>query len=344
MNLPSSAHRRYNPLKDEWVIVAPQRLERPWKGEEEKPAGLHSRPNEKANPLQPGARRSSGLVNPDYEQTFWFVNDFPALDGRTPTGADKEEAQQDSLFRTQPALGVCRVLCYHRCCEKHFASMSIEEIVRVIDCWVEQLKTLSPDYNWVQIFENRGAAVGCSNTHPHGQVWATKYLPNIPSVMNNCQKKYHRERNSCMLLDYAKREIADGRRTVLTNSHWLIVVPFWAVWPFETMLLPLRHVTQLTELTDEEKKSLADALGSLLRIYDGLFGTPFPYSMGWYCAPTGRYLSDDMSHWQLHAVFLPPLLRSATIKKFMAGFELLCEPQRDLTPETAAERLRAVVV
>uniref|UniRef100_A0A5S6Q4G5 Galactose-1-phosphate uridylyltransferase n=1 Tax=Trichuris muris TaxID=70415 RepID=A0A5S6Q4G5_TRIMR len=340
LNLPGGPHRRYNPLKDEWVIVAPQRLQRPWKGEEQRADALQPRPNDNSNALLPRTQRSSGIVNPDYEQTFCFANDFPALDGQTLLFTNEEDMQHDPLFRTEPAPGACLVLCYHRCSEKHFASMSSQEIEKVVDCWIEQLKTLSADHDWVQIFENRGAAVGCSNGHPHGQVWATKFLPNIPSVMNLCQKKYHYANNGCLLVDYAKKEMADGTRTVLTNDHWLIVVPFWAVWPFETMLLPRRHVLRLTDLTDDEKTSLSDALGRLLRIYDGLFETPFPYSMGWYGAPTGRYLHEDMNHWQLHAVFLPPLLRSATVKKFMAGFELLCEPQRDLTPESAAQRLR----
>lgn len=328
-------HRRFNPLKHDWVVVSPHRTKRPWLGQMEKTSPDQRPAHDPACYLCPGNRRAGEEVNPNYDSTFVFNNDFSAL---LPGGPDFAP-EADELLRAQPVQGECRVICFSPRHDLSLAEMSAAEIRKVIDVWAAQAAELGRQYRWIQIFENKGAVMGCSNPHPHGQIWAGNFLPNEAATEDASQKAYHQKHGSPLLLDYSQKEITAGLRVVVQNQHWLAVVPFWAVWPYEILLLPLRHVRKLPELTDIEKASLADVLSALLIRYDNLFETSFPYSMGWHGAPYG---DDNDSHWQLHAHFYPPLLRSATVKKFLVGYEMLAEAQRDLTPEYAADRLRSL--
>jgi UDPglucose--hexose-1-phosphate uridylyltransferase len=328
-------HRRYNPLTGEWVLVSPQRTQRPWQGRVE-PAPPETRPAyDPGCYLCPGNTRAGGVRNPDYQSTFVFTNDFAAL---LPDAPPAPEAGHP-LLRLESQPGTCRVVCFSPRHDLTLPEMPVADIRRVVDVWAEQVEELGGRYRWVQVFENKGELMGCSNPHPHGQIWAGDGLPNEPAKEERAQRNYFEQYGSPLLLDYANLEAGRGERVVVENADWLVVVPFWAVWPFETLLLPRRHVTHLPGLGEAERDALADILKRLLTRYDNLFQTEFPYSMGWHAAPTD---GGEYPHWQLHAHFYPPLLRSATVKKFMVGYEMLGEPQRDLTAEQAAERLRAV--
>ena len=327
-------HRRYNPLKDEWVLVSPHRNKRPWQGQTEETAA-ESKPAHDPNCfLCPGNTRVNGVVNPHYEGPFVFANDFPALLSDTPKG----DSGNDPLFRAETARGTARVICFSERHDLTLPELPRAGIRRVVDLWAEQLAELGKNHAWVAIFENKGAVMGCSNPHPHGQIWASDFIPNEVAREDLCQRTYLAENGERLLVAYAARESSDGARTVVENDHWIAVVPYWAIWPFETMVLPKRHVLRLTDLTGVERDALADGLQRLCTRYDNLFKTEFPYTMGWHGAPM---TAGDHGHWQLHAHFYPPLLRSATVRKFMVGYEMLSEAQRDLTAETAAERLRA---
>ncbi len=337
MSIFTNPHRRLNALSGEWVLVSPHRTQRPWLGQQE--AGSPS-----ARPaydpqcyLCPGNRRASGETNPDYAQTFVFENDFAALLPESPG----LPAPDVGLFHAESVGGICRVLCFSPRHDLSLAQMTTEEIGIVIDVWAAQAEELGARYRWVQIFENKGEAMGCSNPHPHGQIWAGDWLPQLPALEDLRQREYFNAKGRPLLVDYLAGEIARGERIVEQNEHFIALVPWWALWPFELLLLPCRHVLALSALGGAERHSLAEILGRVLRRYDGLFGTSFPYSMGWHAAPG---LEGDQSHWQLHAHFYPPLLRSATVKKFMVGYEMLAEPQRDLTPEQAAAQLREVKI
>ncbi|XP_069780193.1 galactose-1-phosphate uridylyltransferase isoform X2 [Narcine bancroftii] len=271
-----------------------------------------------------------------YESTYVFDNDFPSLQPDAPDPGVSEHP----LFQAKAAKGICKVMCFHPHSDITLPLMSISEIRTVIDRWAELMEELGPAYDWVQIFENKGAMMGCSNPHPHCQVWASNYLPNEPRIADRTQQEYYRKHGVPMLVEYAKLESQKKERIVVENEEWLVIVPYWATWPFQTLLLPKRHVLHLQDLSDKERSGLASIMKRLLIKYDNLFEVSFPYSMGWHGAPSGHFLLDDKCHWQLHAHYYPPLLRSATIKKFMVGYELLAQAQRDLTPEQAAERLR----
>lgn len=326
-------HHRVNPLTGELVLVSPHRMKRPWQGQVEKPAP-DIRPTHDPNCyLCPGNERAGGVRNPNYDETFAFTNDFSALLPDVPAVGEPS----DPLLLTEAVRGTCRVICFSPRHDMTLPEMDILEIRRVINTWAVQTTELGQTYRWVQVFENKGAVMGCSNPHPHGQIWALDTLPNEPSKEDVNQLRYWREKGRSLLLDYAQLEAEKQERIVVKNSHWLAVVPFWAVWPFEILLMPRRHVLRLPDLEDGERNALADILKRLLIKYDNLFETSFPYSMGWHGAPCDEVNND---HWQLHAHFYPPLLRSATIKKFMVGFEMLGEAQRDLTAEQAAQRLR----
>jgi UDPglucose--hexose-1-phosphate uridylyltransferase len=326
-------HRRYNPLLGQWILVSPHRTKRPWLGQVERVAPDQRPQYDPQCYLCPGNKRAGNAVNPPYTSTLVFVNDFSALLPDAPT----ETTVKEDLFLVQPVRGECRVICFSPRHDLTLAQMEVPDIRRVVDVWADQVTELGRDYRWVQLFENKGAVMGCSNPHPHGQVWAGSALPNEPAAEDQNQRQYHQQRHAPFLLDVARREQDKEARVVLQNEHWLVVVPFWAIWPFETLLLPRRHVLRLPDLSADERNSLAEIMRRLLIRYDNLFETSFPYSMGWHGAPTD---DGNYSHWQLHAHFYPPLLRSATVKKFMVGYELLAEAQRDLTAEQAAQRLR----
>lgn len=325
-------HRRYNPLADEWVLVSPHRTQRPWLGAEEsapKETRVHYDPT---CYLCPGNERAGGVRNPDYDSTFVFRNDYAALLPGLVGGATAPE----DFLKCRPVAGECRVLCFSPRHDLTLSGMEQGQIENVIDMWGRQLADLGGHYAWVQIFENHGAAMGASNPHPHGQVWATGELPTLPAREDACQKRYLAEHGRPLLLDYLDRELESGERIVLRTEHWVWLVPFWATWPFEVLLIPTRLTPTLLGLSDAQATDLARVLNAGLAGYDCLFDVDFPYSMGWHCPPT------PVAHWQLHAHFYPPLLRSATVRKHMVGFEMLGEPQRDITPEQAAERLRSV--
>ncbi|MCA9969387.1 MAG: UDP-glucose--hexose-1-phosphate uridylyltransferase [Anaerolineales bacterium] len=327
-------HRRLNPLTGEWVQVSPHRMKRPWQGQVEK-APPDTRPAyDPGCYLCPGNARAGGHQNPAYDSTFVFDNDFAALLPDVPPAPAAHP-----LLQTQASRGVCRVICFSPRHDLTLPRMPLPAIRQVVDVWAAQTAELGQTYRWVQLFENKGAIMGCSNPHPHGQIWALDHLPNEPATEDAAQRAYWAENGRVLLCDYAALELARPERLVLANDHWLAVVPYWAVWPFELLLLPRRHVLRLPDLADAERDALAAILKRLLTRYDNLFGTSFPYSMGWHGAP---YAADSQAHWQLHAHFYPPLLRSATVKKFMVGFEMLGEAQRDLTAEQAAARLRAL--
>jgi len=335
--LETSSHRRLNPLTGEWVLVSPHRSDRPWMGQTEKATQAEAPAYDPQCYLCPGNHRAHGAVNPQYRQTFVFDNDFPALQ----PAVSPDKIDRDKLMVAEAERGVCRVICFSPRHDLTLARMAVEDIERVVRVWGEQYRSLGAidGINAVQIFENRGDMMGASNPHPHCQVWATATPPNEIAKELAMQSAYWRRRGSPLLVDYLRLERGARERIVFENQHFTVVVPFWAIWPFETMVLPHRHVGAIDELTAAEATALAAALRELTIRYDNLFETAFPYSMGFHQRPTD---GEAHAEWQLHAHFYPPLLRSATVRKFMVGFELLGSPQRDITAESAAQRLRAV--
>lgn len=329
-------HRRYNPLTGEYILVSPHRTKRPWQGKQERPPAEERPQHDPTCYLCPGNARAGGIQNPDYTSTFVFTNDFAALLPDTPP-SDKP---MHPLLRAESVQGTCRVICFSPRHDLTLPEMEHDAIRHVIDVWAEQTTELGKAYQWVQVFENRGEVMGASNPHPHGQIWAGDFLPNEAAKETRQQRDYYEKHGSPLLVDYAALESDRRERIVVENEDWLAVVPYWAVWPFEALLLPRWHVARLPDVPDKERDSLADILKRLLIKYDNLFEISFPYSMGWHGAPFGVGSDYAKSNWQLHAHFYPPLLRSATVKKFMVGYEMLSEAQRDITPEQAAERLR----
>lgn len=328
-------HRRRNPLTGEWVLVSPHRAKRPWQGQVEKTEQQQLPAHDPTCYLCAGNTRINGEVNPDYEGTFVFTNDFAALMSDTPASAQSN----DDLFCLEAARGTSRVICFSPDHSKTLPELSLTAIEGVVKTWQEQVAELSREYKWVQVFENKGAAMGCSNPHPHGQIWANDFIPVEVEKADRQQKAYFDKHQRPLLLDYAEREMQDGSRTVVETEHWLAVVPYWAAWPFETLLMPKFNCARMTQLNAQQRADLALALKRLTSRYDNLFQCSFPYSMGWHGAP---FDNEETAHWQLHAHFYPPLLRSATVRKFMVGYEMMAEPQRDLTPEQAAEKLQAL--
>ena len=328
-------HRRYNPLTGEWVLVSPHRAKRPWQGQVEKTAPEDRPAYDPDCYLCPGNLRTSGTKNPEYQHTYVFTNDFQAILPETP-----QASEEISLLKFESIRGTCRVICFSPRHDLSLPEMTLPDICRVVDTWAEQTAKLGQDNRWVQVFENKGSVMGSSMPHPHGQIWAMDALPNEPFKEDQNQQKYFHQHGRPLLIDYAEKESRIGDRTVLENADWIAVVPYWAIWPFETLLLPKRHVPRLPDLKQSERETLSKILKQLLTKYDNLFETSFPYSMGWHGAPFEAPDEPASDFWQLHAHFYPPLLRSATVKKFMVGFEMLAEAQRDLTAEQAAERLR----
>ncbi len=331
----SDPHRRYNPLTGEWVLVSPHRTQRPWQGQVERAPAPEANPYDPACYLCPGNSRAGGISNPAYTGTFVFDNDFAALLPDKPTWENNE----NDLLIARSEFGRCRVICFSPRHDLTLARMTVEQIRQVVDVWTAEFTALAADPNVasVQIFENRGAIMGCSNPHPHGQIWANQTQPNELAKEVAHFQQYQQKHGSGLLADYLVLELEKQERIVCANEHFAVLVPYWAVWPFETILISRRAVTALDELTDAEKTALGDILHQTTIRYDNLFEAPFPYTMGFHQRPTdgGAY-----PEFHLHAHFYPPLLRSATVKKFMVGYEMLGMPQRDITPETAAEWLR----
>ncbi len=327
-------HRRRNPLTGEWILVSPHRGKRPWQGQVEQPETQTLPRYDAQCYLCPGNERMNGERNPDYRGPFSFSNDFAALTSET-----SDYASDDELFTIHAEQGVTRVVCFSEDHSQTLAELDQRAIEAVINCWITESLEISEHHAWIQIFENKGSMMGCSMPHPHSQIWAQNHPPSILMAETEQQAHYYRKHNQPLLLAYAQREASSGERVIISNEHWLVVVPYWAAWPFETLVLPRFEISRLTELGEAALTSLAATLSELTIRYDNLFECSFPYSMGWHGAPCD---SQTHAHWQLHAHFYPPLFRSSTVKKFMVGYEMLAEPQRDLTPEQAAERLRAV--
>jgi UDPglucose--hexose-1-phosphate uridylyltransferase len=328
-------HRRWDPLRGGWVLVSPGRSNRPWQGREEAASLALPPAYDPACYLCPGNARANGERNPAYERTFVFTNDFAALRPGTSEGPWEDG---DGLLRAEGVRGTSRVVCFSPRHDLGLGELSSGEVRTVVDAWADQSGELGSSWRWVQVFENRGEAMGASNPHPHGQIWAGAALPTEPAREDATQREHLARTGRQLLADVVALESA-GQRVVEATGQWLVIVPFWATWPFETLLLPRSPIARLPDLGDAQRDDLAAVLGRLVRRYDRLFDVPFPYSMGWHGAPFDADAATDA--WRLHAHVYPPLLRSATIRKFMVGYELLAEPQRDLLPEEAAERLRA---
>jgi len=336
----NSPHRRFNPLTREWVLVSPQRTARPWLGQVEKVQSPEIPSYDPTCPLCPGNKRATGAVNEKYSNTYVFTNDFPAL---ILDAANEVGIQDNELMKAEVEAGTCRVICFSPRHDLTFPDLSLTEAVKVVETWRQQTNELGslPEIQYVQVFENKGAMMGCSNPHPHSQVWATAHIPNEPAKELTSQQEYYREHSTPLLLDYLAKEQQSQERIFAANASFTALVPFWAIWPFEVMILANQPAGRLTELSAAQTTDLAAIFLEVTRRYDGLFGISFPYSMGFHQAP---FDGQDHPEWTLHAHFYPPLLRSATIRKFMVGYEFMAMPQRDLTPESAAERIRSIQI
>ena len=342
IHLADYPQRRYNPLAGEWVLVSPHRTKRPWQGQVEKPTIDKLPPYDETCYLCPGNERAGGVKNPEYDGVFTFPNDFAAL---LPEAPEESMNEGKGLFQAHTERGRCEVLCFSPRHDLTLPRMDIPSIERVIRVWQDKYVTLGSDPNcsYVQIFENRGSVMGCSNPHPHGQIWVTEHLPDLPAREDAKQREYQRDHGSCLLCDYVAEELARKERIIFQNDSFVALVPFWAVWPYEAMILPKRHFGSIDRMSDKVISDFADALKRMGTRFDNLFLTSFPYSMGFHQKPT-KPLQDAAAEeaWHFHVHYFPPLLRSATVRKFMVGFELLAMPQRDITAESAAERLRAL--
>lgn len=331
------SHRRYNPLTGEWVQVSPHRAKRPWQGQVEKVNATQRPAYDPTCYLCAGNQRSNGLVNPHYTSTFSFVNDFASLSSDIPEG----EIHEQELLVAKSERGICKVICFSPRHDLTIPEMEVENIKEVVDLWVKEFAELGSNkmINYIQIFENKGEIMGCSNPHPHGQIWAQQSIPDVVLRKQQHQLVYFQKHNRTLLSDYLQLELKKKERVVTENESFAAVVPYWAVWPFEAMIIPKRTMSTILQMTEAERIALAAIYKALTVRYDNLFGISFPYSAGIHQAPT-----DNQPHpeWHWHMVFYPPLLRSATVKKFMVGYEMLANAQRDITAETAAARLREV--
>ena len=331
------AHRRFNALTGRWVLVSPHRTQRPWQGQEESASSDVSSAHETNCYLCPGNTRAGGTTNPDYKGAYVFQNDFSALLSEVPEG----QVDDHELLLSRSESGICRVVCFSPRHDLTLAQMALEDIQQLVALWTEQYVELGAmeGINHVQIFENKGEIMGCSNPHPHGQIWAQRALPEEPARESERMLAHYQRTGRTLLSDYREVELERADRIICQNNAFVAVVPFWATWPFEALILSKRQLRSLNDMDDAEHVDLADIIKQLTTRYDNLFECSFPYSAGMHQAPT-----DGASYpeWDWHMHFYPPLLRSATIKKFMVGYEMLADPQRDLTPEMAAAQLRAV--
>ncbi|MDA3900298.1 MAG: UDP-glucose--hexose-1-phosphate uridylyltransferase [Spirochaetes bacterium] len=335
MELFKHVHRRYNILTGEWVKVSPHRTQRPWQGAQESPPTNTLPMHDPDCYLCPGNKRACGNINPEYSNSYSFVNDFAAIIPETEPG----NINESSLLQAHNERGLCKVICFSPRHDLTLPRMSISSIRNVIDLWCKEYVLLGElDYiNYVQIFENHGSAMGCSNPHPHGQIWSEEFVPDLPAKESAKMSEYYNKHKRTILEDYNMLETAKQSRVIFSNSSFTVLVPFWAVWPFETMIIPHRPIPSIDQMTNQEKDDLADAMKRLGIRYDNLFKTDFPYSMGIHQKPTDK---KEHPEWHFHLHYMPPLLRSAEVKKFMVGYELMAMPQRDITAESAASLLQ----
>ncbi|MGY6649582.1 UDP-glucose--hexose-1-phosphate uridylyltransferase [Wenyingzhuangia sp. IMCC45574] len=334
-HLEDYSHKRFNILTGEWVLVSPHRSKRPWQGQNEA-VNNEKRPEyDESCYLCAGNTRISGDVNPKYTGTYVFTNDFAALQKDSPSFE-----VNDGLLKAQSETGICKVICFSPDHSKSLADMDVPGITEVVKTWQREYKEIGANdaIKYVQIFENKGAVMGCSNPHPHGQIWSQSSLPNEVEKKDRTQRAYFSDKNSSLLGDYLAQELSgDRERIIYENDAFVVLIPFWAIWPFEAMIAPKKQLNSILDMTEEEAALYADAISVLTKTYDKLFNTSFPYSAGIHQSPTN---GEDNSHWHFHMSFYPPLLRSATVKKFMVGYEMFGTPQRDITAEGAAKRLR----
>ena len=337
LDLQSHSHKRLNILTNEWVLVSPHRMKRPWQGKSEDVKSSERLSHDPSCYLCPGNKRANGEFNPNYKSVFVFENDFGALQLTSNTSDWKE-----GLLHATAEKGVCKVVCFSPDHSKTLAKLSTSELIHVIDVWQKEFNELAEldDIQYVQIFENKGEIMGCSNPHPHGQIWSQSSIPNEVLKKDRQQSIFYQNTGKSLLLKYINDERRIDDRLVYENEDYVIIVPFWAIWPYETMIVPKQHQTNISELSINQKKGFADAMSVLTQLYDQLFDCDFPYSSGIHQSPTTRH---DQSHWHWHMSFYPPLLRSASVKKFMVGYEMFASPQRDLTPEVAAGMLRDLI-
>jgi len=337
LKLTEDPHRRLNALTNEWVLVSPHRATRPWQGEVSKLKTSAEPAYDPGCYLCPGNTRAGGVRNPQYETTFTFENDFAAL--KPQSSPDRLDVENMGLLVAEGEPGICRVICFSPRHDLTLATMSPEAIETVVDTWMAQFRELGSlaTISHVQIFENRGAMMGASNPHPHCQIWATSSIPQEAAKELAAQEAYLRSHGKCLLCDYVSLEARRQVRIVCENEAFVVMLPFWAIWPFELLVCSRQHMASMNDFTADHARFLSDILHRVTSTYDKVFDVPFPYSMGFHQAPT-----DGKNHpeWHFHAHFYPPLLRSASIRKFMVGFEMLGTPQRDITAEIAAERLR----
>jgi UDPglucose--hexose-1-phosphate uridylyltransferase len=336
-NLQDYSHKRYNILTGEWVLVSPHRAKRPWQGQNEEISNEKRPSHDESCYLCARNTRINGEVNPDYKDVFVFTNDFAALQKDSPSFS-----VNDGLFKAESEKGICKVICFSPDHSKSLADMEVEDINKVVQVWQKEYTLLgeNEDINYVQIFENKGAVMGCSNPHPHGQIWSQSTLPNEVDKKDRNQKEYFTKKKTSLLGDYLAQELEAKERIIFENDDFVVLTPFWAVWPFEVMIAPKKAYKNITKLSDSESLAYAEAISVLTRVYDRLFECSFPYSSGIHQAPTN---GEDNAHWHFHMSFYPPLLRSATVKKFMVGYEMFGTPQRDITAEQAAKRLRDLI-
>lgn len=337
-DLQDYSHKRYNILTGEWVLVSPHRAKRPWQGQNEALSNEVRPSYDESCYLCAGNTRINGEVNPDYKDAYVFTNDFAALQN------DSKSFQiNEGLLQAQSETGICKVICFSPDHSKSLANMDVESIQKVVKTWQAEYQSLgsNPTINYVQIFENKGAVMGCSNPHPHGQIWSQSTLPNEVEKKDKNQQTYYQKTNTSLLGAYLKQELEKQERIIFENDHFVVLIPFWAIWPFEAMIVPKAHQKDILAMHEAQTTAFAEAISVLTKAYDKLFNTSFPYSSGIHQAPTN---GDANAHWHWHMSFYPPLLRSATVKKFMVGYEMFGSPQRDITPEIAANRLKDLIV